>query len=187
MEKKSTDNKTQDNGEQLMDTPLQETDQNQTGDEVGVTDATPETEKLSKELEVQKDKYIRLVAEFDNFKRRTAKERMELVQTAGKDVIVSMLEVMDDCDRAEKQMDTDDTEQIKVGVQLVFNKLRSVMQSKGLKPMASIETDFDVHKHEAIAEVPAGESKKGKVIDEIVKGYYLNDKLIRFAKVIVGK
>ena len=147
-----------------------------------------EAAKLKKELDIQKDKYLRLVAEFDNFKRRNAKERMELIQTAGKDVITSMLEVLDDCDRAEKQMNTEDPEQIKVGVQLVFNKLRTSLQSRGLKAMESINTDFDVHKHEAVAEVPVeDESKKGKVIDEIVKGYYLNDKLIRFAKVIVGK
>lgn len=145
--------------------------------------------KLKNELEIQKDKYVRLFAEFDNFKRRNAKERGELIQTAGKDVITSMLEVLDDCDRAEKQMNaTDNIEQIKDGVQLVFNKLRTTLQSKGLKAMNSIDTDFDVHKHEAIAEVPVeDENKKGKVIDEIVKGYYLNDKLIRFAKVIVGK
>ena len=147
-----------------------------------------ESTKLKNELEIQKDKYLRLVAEFDNFKRRNAKERVELIQTAGRDVITSMLDVLDDCDRAEKQMNTEDTEHIKVGVQLVFNKLRTSLQSKGLKPMNSIDTDFDVHQHEAIAEVPVeDENKKGKVIDEIVKGYYLNDKLIRFAKVIVGK
>lgn len=151
-----------------------------------------EIAKLKNELEIQKDKYVRLFAEFDNFKRRSAKERMELIQTAGKDVITSMLEVLDDCDRAEKQMNPenakDNAEQIKAGVQLVFNKLRATLQAKGLKAMESINTDFDVHKHEAIAEVEVKEeSKKGKVIDEIEKGYYLNDKLIRFAKVIVGK
>lgn len=147
-----------------------------------------EAAMLKNELEVQKDKYVRLFAEFDNFKRRNAKERIELIQTAGKEVITSMLEVLDDCDRAEKQMNTDNPEQLKEGVQLVFNKLRSTLQAKGLKAMESINTDFDVHKHEAIAEVPVDdENKKGKVIDEIVKGYYLNDKLIRFAKVIVGK
>lgn len=147
-----------------------------------------EVAEVIKELDIQKDKYLRLVAEFDNFKRRNAKERMELIQTAGKDVVISMLDVLDDCDRAEKQMNTDDPEQIKVGVQLVFNKLRTSLQSKGLKAMDSVDTDFDVHKHEAIAEVPVEDvTKKGKVIDEIVKGYYLNDKLIRFAKVIVGK
>ncbi len=148
--------------------------------------------KLTNEIEVQKDKYVRLFAEFDNFKRRSAKERIELMQTAGKDVIISMLEVLDDCDRAEKQMNSDSNQDnpllIIEGIQLVFNKLRNTLQSKGLKAMESINTDFDVHKHEAIAEVPVeGKSKKGKVIDEIEKGYYLNDKLIRFAKVIVGK
>lgn len=147
-----------------------------------------ETTKLKSELEIQKDKYVRLFAEFDNFKRRNAKERMELIQTAGKDVITSMLDVLDDCDRAEKQMNSANPEQIKEGVQLVFNKLRTSLLSKGLKAMDSIDTDFDVHKHEAIAELPVeDENKKGKVIDEIVKGYYLNNKLIRFAKVIVGK
>ncbi len=148
-----------------------------------------ELTKLSQELEIQKDKYVRLFAEFDNFKRRNAKERVELMQTAGKEVITSMLEVLDDCDRAEKQLNSNDNiEQIKEGVQLVFNKLRNTLQAKGLKAMDSIDTDFDVHKHEAIAEVPVDDDiKKGKVIDEIVKGYYLNDKLIRFAKVVVGK
>jgi molecular chaperone GrpE len=146
------------------------------------------TEKLQEELDEQKDKYLRLVAEFDNYKRRTAKERIELIQTAGKDVIVSLLEVMDDCDRAEKQMETnDDPTQLKEGVQLIFNKLRSKMQAKGLKAMESISTDFDVEKHEAITEIPAGDDMHGKVVDEIEKGYYLNDKLIRFAKVVVGK
>lgn len=151
-----------------------------------------EVSKLNGELEVQKDKYVRLFAEFDNFKRRSAKERIDLIQTAGKEVITSMLEVLDDCDRAEKQMNPesyqDNPEQIREGVQLVFNKLRTSLLSKGLKAMDSIDTDFDVHKHEAIAEVAVeDETKKGKVIDEIEKGYYLNDKLIRFAKVIVGK
>ncbi|MEJ7673181.1 MAG: nucleotide exchange factor GrpE [Chitinophagaceae bacterium] len=151
-----------------------------------------EVSKLNGELEVQKDKYVRLFAEFDNFKRRSAKERIDLIKTAGKEVITSMLEVLDDCDRAEKQMNPesyqDNPEQIREGVQLVFNKLRTSLQSKGLKAMDSIDTDFDVHKHEAIAEVAVeDETKKGKVIDEIEKGYYLNDKLIRFAKVIVGK
>ena len=151
-----------------------------------------EVSKLNGELEVQKDKYVRLFAEFDNFKRRSAKERIDLIKTAGKEVITSMLEVLDDCDRAEKQMNPesyqDNPEQIREGVQLVFNKLRTSLQSKGLKAMDSIDTDFDVHKHEAIAEVAVeDETKKGKIIDEIEKGYYLNDKLIRFAKVIVGK
>lgn len=146
-------------------------------------------EKLQKEIEEQKDKYMRLFAEFDNFKRRNAKERIELIQTAGKEVITSMLDVLDDCDRAEKQLQqSDDQDQIKEGIQLVFTKLRNVLQAKGLKAMESIHKDFDVEQHEAITEVPVPTPELvGKVVDEVQKGYYLNNKIIRFAKVVVGK
>lgn len=145
-------------------------------------------QRLQIDLEEQKDKYLRLFAEFDNYKRRSGKERIELIQTAGKDVIVSLLEVMDDCDRAEKQLiETDDISTQKEGVLLVFNKLRNTMQAKGLKVMESIDTDFDVEKHEAITEIEVPEKQKGKVVDEVEKGYYLNNKIIRFAKVVVGK
>jgi molecular chaperone GrpE len=145
--------------------------------------------RLTAELQEQKDKYLRLMAEFDNFRRRTAKERLELIQTAGKDVIVSLLDVLDDCDRAEKQLHANDDIAVqKEGIQLVFNKLRSTLMNKGVKAMETINTDFDVEKHEAITEIPAPtEALKGKVLDEVIKGYYLNDKLIRFAKVVVGK
>lgn len=147
-----------------------------------------ELEQAQVDLAEQKDKYLRLMAEFENFKRRTAKERIELIQTAGKDVIVSLLEVLDDCDRAEKQLaSTDDIALQKEGIQLVFNKVRSIMQSKGLKAMESINTPFDVELHEAITEIPVPDDKKGKVVDEVTKGYLLNDKIIRFAKVVVGK
>jgi len=146
-------------------------------------------DKIQGELDELKDKYVRLVAEFDNFKRRNAKERIELIQTAGKEVITSLLDVLDDSDRAEKQLQTSaDAAHIKEGIQLVFNKLRNTLQSKGLKPMESIKTDFDVEKHEAITEIPApSPDLAGKVLDEVQKGYYLNDKIIRFAKVVVGK
>ena len=148
-----------------------------------------ELEQLKVDLAEQKDKYLRLMAEFDNFKRRTAKERIDLIQTAGKDVIVSLLDVMDDCDRAEKQLNTsDDIAIVKEGIQLVFNKIRSTMQAKGLTAMESLNKDFNVELHEAITEIPAPNDKmKGKVMDEVTKGYFLNDKIIRFAKVVVGK
>jgi molecular chaperone GrpE len=152
------------------------------------SEVMPETEKLAMELKEQKDKYLRLSAEFDNFKRRTAKEKIELIQTAGKEIISSLLEVLDDCERAEKQMQqSDNITLIKEGNLLVFNKLKNILQQKGLKPMQSIDHDFDVEKHEAVAELETDSKKKGKVIDEAVKGYYLNDKIIRFAKVVVGK
>ncbi len=148
-----------------------------------------ELDKLKTELEQQKDKYLRLFAEFDNFRRRTAREKVELIQTAGKDVIVSLLDVMDDLDRAEKQMQqVTDIEQYKQGIMLIFNKLRNNLQSKGVKAMESLHEEFDVEKHEAITEIPApSEDLKGKVVDELQKGYLLNDKIIRFAKVVVGK
>ncbi len=148
-----------------------------------------ETEQLKSQIAEQKDKYIRLLAEFENYKRRTAKERIELIQTAGKDIIVSLLDVVDDSDRAERQLkNSNDIEQIREGIQLVFNKLRTTLQQKGLKAMDSVQTDFDVEKHEAITEIPAPtKDQVGKVLDEVQKGYYLNDKIIRFAKVVVGK
>ncbi|MBX2932257.1 MAG: nucleotide exchange factor GrpE [Chitinophagaceae bacterium] len=148
-----------------------------------------ETDKLLSELNEQKDKYLRLAAEFDNFRKRTSKEKLDLIQTAGKDVITALLDVLDDIDRAENQLNSNaDFTLQKEGVQLVFNKVRSTLQSRGLKVLESFHTDFDTEKHEAISEIPAPtEELKGKVLDEIVKGYYLNDKLIRFAKVVVGK
>ncbi len=159
-----------------------------TTDENAATPEVSEVEKLTAELSEQKDKYLRLMAEFDNFRRRTAKERLELIQTAGKDIVVSLLDVLDDCDRAEKQLQSNaDIAVQKEGIQLVFNKIRSTLQAKGVKAMESIHTEFDAEKHEAITEIPAPNAKlKGKVLDEVMKGYYLNDKIVRFAKVVVG-
>lgn len=145
-------------------------------------------EKLESEIKEQKDKYIRLTAEFDNFRKRTARERLELEQVAARNTILSLLDVLDDAERAEAQMKkTDDIQIVRDGSALVFQKLNSVLQQKGLKPLESIGQDFDVEKHEAISEIPAGTEMKGKVVDEVMKGYFLNDKLIRFAKVVVGK
>ena len=153
------------------------------------TEPISELDQLKADLADQKDKFLRLLAEFENFKRRTAKERIDLIQTAGKDVIVSLLDVLDDCDRAEKQLNTsDDIVVQREGIQLVFNKIRSTMQAKGLVDMESVNKDFNVELHEAITEIPAANNKmKGKVVDEVTKGYFLNDKIIRFAKVVVGK
>jgi molecular chaperone GrpE len=166
-------------------TPSNETESTES---TGTDDQSTLIEKLKAELDEQKDKYIRLVAEFDNYKRRSSKERIETIQTAGKEIIASLLDVLDDCDRAEKQIkNTDNQSQTKEGTLLVFNKLRNTLFQKGLKAMESINVEFDVEKHEAISEIEAGEEMKGKVIDELIKGYYLNEKLIRFAKVVVGK
>jgi molecular chaperone GrpE len=143
--------------------------------------------KMLDQINELKDKYLRLQAEFDNYKKRNAKERMDLMMTANKETVVSMLEVLDDADRAETQMkDSDDVAAIKEGINLVFGKLRKTLENKGVKALESKGMDFDVELHEAITEVPMP-GQEGKVIDEVVKGYYLNDKLIRFAKVVIGK
>ncbi len=147
-----------------------------------------ETENLKAQIAELNDRILRQAAEFDNFKRRNAKERIELIQTAGKEVITSLLDVLDDSERAQVQMEkTEDVAQIKEGVRLVFAKLKTTLVSKGLKPMETKGTEFNADKHEAITEIEAGEDFKGKVVDEVTKGYYLNDKIIRFAKVVVGK
>ena len=148
-----------------------------------------EVDNLKNQIAELKDKYLRLVADFDNFRKRSAKERLETIQTASKDLITSLLTVLDDSERAEKQMQlTQDIEAIKEGEKLVFNKLRTTLQSKGLRPMEAIGSEFNPEFHEAITEIPApNDSLKGKVLDEVEKGYYLNDKIIRFAKVVVGK
>lgn len=146
-------------------------------------------EKAAEELKESRDKYLRLAAEFDNFKRRNARERIELMQTAGKDLIIELLEVLDDFDRAEKQFETDpDIENVKKGALLISNKLKHKLQLKGLKPMVSIGEEFDADLHEAITSIPAPSPElQGRVVDELTKGYYLNDKIIRHAKVVVGK
>jgi molecular chaperone GrpE len=146
-------------------------------------------DKTQQELDEMRDKYLRLIAEFDNYKKRTAKERIELMQTANKEVIVSLLDVLDDSERAAKQLETTtDLNAVKDGVMLVFNKLKSTLQNKGLKPMESLHTEFNPDLHEAITEIPApSKDLQGKVVDDMQKGYYLNDKLIRHARVIVGK
>ena len=146
-------------------------------------------QKLIQEIQDQKDKYIRLLAEFENYKRRTAKERIDLISSAGKDILTNFLDVLDDCERAEKNL-LDETKSIQIqqeGILLVFNKFKSIMQAKGVKQMNCIGEIFEVEKHEAITEIQSTDDMKGKVVDELIKGYYLNDKIIRYAKVVIGK
>lgn len=147
-----------------------------------------EEEKLKAEVAEWQNKHLRLYAEFDNFKRRTSKERLELLQIAGKDVIVDLLPVLDDFERAQKSMETaTDIEAVKEGVKLVHQKLKNTLMNKGLKEMEAKGKEFDADVHEGITNIPAPSiDLKGKVVDELEKGYYLNDKVIRFAKVIIG-
>ena len=150
-------------------------------------ESTPEA-KLEVELSESRDKYLRLYSDFENYKKRVARDRIELVRIAGADMLLAVLPILDDMERAVKAMnETDDLAAIREGFKLIYNKLISITEAKGLKPMESIGQLFNVDLHDAITNVAApSENMKGKVIDEIEKGYYLNDKVIRHAKVIVG-
>lgn len=160
------------------------------------SDSTVEqTEELSeleqKEIEIKElnDKYLRLYSEFDNFRRRTQKEKLDLYKNAGEDIFKNLLPVMDDFERAQKSMeDSQDYESLKTGVDLIYNKLLTVFKSNGVEPMDAIEKEFDSEVHEAVTQIPAPHKKlKGKIIDVVEKGYTLNEKVIRYAKVVVGK
>lgn len=164
-----------------------EEERDETGSETLDTQLSEE-DKLKAEATEWQNKYLRLYAEFDNFKRRTSKERLELLQLAGKDVIVDLLPVLDDFERAQKSIETaSDIEAVKEGVKLVHHKLKNILGQKGLKEMDSLGAGFDAEIHEGITSIPApSKDMKGKILDELEKGYYLNDKVIRFAKVIIG-
>lgn len=154
-------------------------------------DQIDEPQETSPEDQINElnDKYLRLYSEFDNYRKRTSKERLELFKTAGQDILTDLLPVLDDFERAIQNMDSsDDSEAIQTGINLIYNKFKSILENKGLKHFKSIETEFDPEVHEAITKIPAPSKKlKGKVVDEIEKGYMLNDKVIRFAKVVVGE
>lgn len=138
--------------------------------------------------EEMNDKYLRLYSEFDNFRKRSARERVDFAKTAASDIFTAILPILDDFDRASKAMEaTTDVEVVKEGMSLIHNKLFSLMQQKGLEPMESAGMVFDSELHEAITSIPGpDESMKGKVVDVLEKGYSLNGKVIRFAKVVVG-
>jgi molecular chaperone GrpE len=191
-------NQNPENTEQNETLHENETDKNEVSDglEEGSEESSSENkesqisdeDKLKAEATEWQNKYLRLYAEFDNFKRRTSKERLELLQIAGKDVISDLLTVLDDFERAQKSIETaTDVVAVKEGVTLVQHKLKSILNQKGLKEMESIGKEFDADLHEGITSIPAPSADlKGKVIDELEKGYLLNDKVIRFAKVIIG-
>jgi molecular chaperone GrpE len=142
--------------------------------------------ELKKEMDELRDKYVRMYADFDNYKKRTAKEKYDMIQTASKDIIKELLPVVDDFERALKALESNT--EAKNGMQLIYNKLIANLTSKGLTAMETLGNNFDVDVHEAITEVPVTDpNQDGKVVAEVEKGYYLNGKLIRFAKVIVGK
>ncbi|MCB0641375.1 MAG: nucleotide exchange factor GrpE [Phaeodactylibacter sp.] len=148
-----------------------------------------EVETLRQQNAELKDKYLRLYAEFDNYKKRTVKEKIEMMKTAAQDTLSALLPVLDDFDRAKKNADDESTTEVFTeGVQLVYNKLHSILKNKGLEAMKSDGEAFDPELHEAFTEIPApSDDLKGKIVDTIEKGYLLNDRIIRHAKVVIGK
>lgn len=191
--------------EELKENVTQQTDTskaNHTGDIHGMKDnprksdrkkgkeeCTKELEDKQQEYDILYDKHLRLLSEFDNYRKRTTKERSDLLKTAGEDVILSLLPVLDDLDRAVRStLGTQDITAIKEGIQLIINKLNNTLAQKGLQAIEAVGQDFDTDLHEAITDVPApSEELKGKVIDETEKGYMLGNKVIRYSKVVVGK
>lgn len=147
-----------------------------------------ELEVLKRQVQEANDKYLRLYAEFDNYRRRSVKEKSEILQTAGKDVMLTLLPVIDNFERAQKSSSTNSFEAYKEGVELIHNQFNSILNARGLKSIESVGQEFNVDLHEAITNIPApSEDMKGKVIDETEKGYTLNGHVIRFAKVVVGE
>lgn len=177
---------------------VNETANAEQGENAGTTEqaatAAPEQElteedKLRKEVADWKDKYTRLFAEFDNFRKRSIKERSDLISTAAGDVIKEIIPILDDFDRAVKANEsTEDTAIIKEGFVLIHNKLYKRLEAKGLKPVDATGKPFDTDFHEAITSIPAPtEDLKGKVVDEVEKGYLLHEKVLRFSKVVIGQ
>lgn len=185
----STDNQT----EEIKDEGAEEKDHNQDDQVENQTDSTDEDvndlgDAESKYNELN-DKYLRLYSEFDNFRRRTAKEKLNLINTASSDLMRELLPVLDDTERAiENNKTSEDLPAIKQGFELVHQKLSHTLKTKGLKEMDVKEQPFDPELHEAITKIPApNKNLKGKVVDVIEKGYQLNDMVIRYAKVVVGE
>lgn len=168
--------------------PTAENEEKTDASPVNEITATDKTAELEQKLNEANDKYLRLYSEFDNYRKRTSRERIDLLKTAGEDVIKSLLPILDDFERAVKSNETaTDIAAVNEGVKLVQQKFRNLLLQKGLEAMDTIGQPFDTDMHEAITNIPApSEDLKGKVVDELEKGYTLGGKVIRFAKVIVG-
>lgn len=178
-DKKEDQNKASE--EHVKDSPVNVEEQEGSGqDESNDSDKDP--------VQVERDKYLRLYSEFENFRRRTTKERLDLLQNASKGLMQELLPVIDDMERAINALQGDENSVAREGMELVFKKFYGTLEKKGLKPMEAKGEAFDPEIHEAVTQFDApSEDMKGKVIDEVEKGYYLNDKVLRFAKVVVGK
>jgi molecular chaperone GrpE len=156
--------------------------------EMEAGDQESEVEKLTREIGELKDKHLRLYSEFENFRRRTAKERLDLIGTANADLITALLPVLDDFERAMEASEKADSGTEHEGINLIYQKLFKELSNKGLKPMENLEGEiFDAEVHEAISQIPAPKKKlKNHIVHVVEKGYYLNDKVLRYAKVVIG-
>lgn len=168
---------------------VQNEDQNSTDETKESNTEAPKELTAEEKLAELNDRFLRLYAEFDNYRKRTNKEKVDIISNANAGILADLLPVMDDFDRAIlNNQNADDVAIVKEGFQLIFNKFKGILEAKGLKQMQAKGTAFDSELHEAIANIPAPSKKEvGKVIDDVEKGYYLNDKVIRFAKVVVGQ
>ncbi|UII75119.1 nucleotide exchange factor GrpE [Flagellimonas sp. HMM57] len=176
------------NDSQTLETPELDDANADAENENGEVGEVSEEERLREDLAKEKDKFLRLFAEFENFKRRTSKERVELFKTAGQEVIVSLLPVMDDFDRALKEISKSEDKEMFKGVELISNKFKETLKGKGLEQVEVGAGDvFDAEVHDAITQIPAPSKKmKGKIIDVVEKGFKLGDRIIRHPKVVVG-
>ncbi|WP_034890106.1 nucleotide exchange factor GrpE [Gillisia sp. Hel_I_29] len=179
----NNDESVKDQIEELMDEAIEEVESNQDASEISEGDA------LKADLEKEKDKFLRLFAEFENYKRRTSKERLELFKTANQEVMTAMLPVLDDFDRAMNEIKKAKDKNLLKGVELIHNKFSETLKNKGLEAMEVSNGDaFDADIHEAITQVQAPSDKlKGKIIDVVERGYKLGDRIIRYPKVVTGK
>jgi molecular chaperone GrpE len=156
---------------------------NATTDKIN-TEVRASEEKLAE----MQDKYIRLSAEFDNYRKRTLREKMDMSKYAGENLLLSIIPLMDDFERAIKHMDTaSDCGALRAGIDIIYGKFNDFLKQNGVKEIESLNSNFNVDLHEAVAKVPAEDDKKGKVVDVVLKGYYLQDKVLRFSKVVVGE
>ena len=178
--------------EEVLENQEEKEEQPSTDQSEEITDNQEEEpsleEKLTKELNEVKDKHLRLYSEFENYRRRTAKERLDLIGSANAELITALLPVLDDFERAKDANETSGGNADLEGVNLIFQKLVKELKNKGLKPMEDLEgKSFDAEVHEAISQIPAPKKKlKNKIVAVVEKGYYLNDRVIRYAKVVIG-
>jgi len=206
MEEKEFDNKMEENIEKSQNDIIngifqdiesdltdneQESDEKQEVENQTINEETPEGQmgKLKSEINALNDKYLRLAAEYDNYRKRTLKERMDLIKTAGEDILQGLLPVIDNMERGIKQLsNTTDYDALKTGMELIHSQFKDFLKQKGIKEIEIKDHCFDVDFHEAITKVPAPQEElKGKVVDVVEKGYMLHDKVIRFAKVVIGE